>query len=139
MASRTGIEALLGLLEEAFRSPGTESSALLANLATVDAGAWRALPPGGSRTIESIALHVGSCLVMYDEYAFGEGRLDWEDAAVQPWPEGSAPRPATIAWLEDVHDRLAAHVSALEDDASSTSRARRTGASGGRRAGSSRR
>jgi len=117
MASRTGIEALLGLLEEAFRSPGTESSALLANLATVDAGAWRALPPGGSRTIESIALHVGSCLVMYDEYAFGEGRLVWEDAAVQPWPEGSAPRPATIAWLEDVHDRFAAHVSALEDDA----------------------
>jgi len=117
MAARGGIQALVGLLEEAFRSAGSESSSLLANLATVDAGAWRGLPPGASRTIESIALHVGTCLVMYDDYAFGEGRLDWDDTAVQPWPEGSAPQRATIAWLEAVHERFATHVSALDDDA----------------------
>jgi uncharacterized damage-inducible protein DinB len=115
--ARGGIEELLGLLEEAFRSPGQESSSLLANLATVDVAAWRALPPGAARTIESITLHVGSCLVMYDDYAFGDGRLAWEDPAVQPWPEGSAPQPATIAWLEAAHDRLAGHVAALDDDA----------------------
>lgn len=117
MAGRGGIEALLGLLEEAFRSPGVESSSLLANLATVDAAAWRALPSGGARTIESIALHVGSCLVMYDDHAFGEGRLTWDDPAVQPWAEGSAPQPATITWLGQAHDRFAGHVAALEDDA----------------------
>ena len=117
MTTRAAIEALCGLLEEAFRSPGEESSSLLANLAPVDPAAWRALPPGAARTIESMALHVGSCLVMYDHYAFGAGRLAWEDPAVQPWPEGSAPQPATMAWLEGAHDRFAGHVAALDDDA----------------------
>ena len=51
------------------------------------------------------------------EEAFGGGTLGWDDAEVQPWPEGSAPQPATIAWLEAAHDRFAAHVAALDDDA----------------------
>ena len=76
---------------------------------------------------------------MYDDYAFGDGRLASEDPAVQPWPEGSAPQPATIAWLEAAHDRLAGHVAALDDDARLASRGRRTGASRARRAGSWRR
>jgi hypothetical protein len=47
--ARAGIEALLDLLEEAFRSPGAESSSLLANVATVSAAAWRAATPGVAR------------------------------------------------------------------------------------------
>lgn len=121
MADRRGIEALLYLMDEAFRGAGIEetdeSQALLPNLASVDAAAWRGLPRGGARSIEAIALHIGSCKVMYDDYAFGEGTLFWDQLAVQPWPEGEAPMDETVRWLETVHERLAGHVSALGDDA----------------------
>jgi uncharacterized damage-inducible protein DinB len=117
---RSGIDALLYLMDEAFRGAGIEESdesqALLPNLATVGEATWRALPPGGARSIEAIALHIGACKVMYDDYAFGSGSLDWDMPEVQPWPEGAAPMDETVAWLEAVHARLAEHVAALADD-----------------------
>ena len=119
MAGRSGIEALLHLMELAFGEPGKqeeESQALLQNLATVPDDAWRTLPPSGARSIESIALHVGTCKVMYADYAFRDGTLDWDDKAVQPWPEGEAPMAETIDWLVTVHNRLVEHVRALADD-----------------------
>jgi uncharacterized damage-inducible protein DinB len=120
MFGRGGIDALLYLMDEAFRGRGieesNESQALLTNLATVDADAWRALHGSAARSIEAIALHVGACKVMYDDYAFGTGTLFWDQEAVQPWPEGSAPQDETIRWLESVHDRLVGHVAALADD-----------------------
>ncbi|HEV8281136.1 MAG TPA: DinB family protein [Candidatus Limnocylindrales bacterium] len=120
MAGRGGIEALLYLLDEAFCGRGIEeideSQALLPNLATVREEWWRARPAGATRTIESIALHIGSCKVMYDDYAFGRGTLDWGTPEVEPWPEGEAPPDAMRTWLETVHDRLVEHVAALEDD-----------------------
>ncbi len=121
MSGRGGIEALRYLLEEAFTGRGIEateeSQALLPNLGTVTEAAWRALSPGAARTIESIVLHVGSCKVMYDEYAFGSGTLDWDDPAVQPWPDGAAPLGEAIEWLRAAHRRFADHVAALADDA----------------------
>jgi hypothetical protein len=120
MGERGGIEALLYLMDEAVRGPGmedtNESQALLPNLATVDAATWRALPPGAARSIEAIALHVGACKVMYDDYAFGPGTGFWDQPEVQPWPEGEAPMAGTVRWLESVHARLAADVAALADD-----------------------
>ena len=94
--SRGGIEALLGLMDEAFDGGGIEASnesqALLTNLATVADDQWRARPAGVTRTIESIALHVGACKVMYDDYAFGAGTLQFGTREVEPWtPEGPAP------------------------------------------------
>ena len=75
---RSGIETLLALMEEAFDGAGIEASdesqALMTNLATVADDQWRARPEGVTRTIESIALHVGACKVMYDDYAFGRAR-----------------------------------------------------------------
>ena len=119
--SRAGIDALLYLMDEAFRGPGieesNESQALLPNLATVDEATWRALPPGGARSIEAIALHVGACKVMYDDYAFGAGSLSWDMPDVQPWPEGEAPMAETIAWMREAHTRLARHVAGLAIDA----------------------
>ena len=118
--SRAGIDALLYLMDEAFLGPGieesNESQALMPNLATVDEAAWRALPPGGARSIEAIALHVGACKVMYDDYAFGAGSRSWDTPEVQPWPEGAAPMPETLAWLRDAHRQLADHVAGLADD-----------------------
>ena len=120
MAERGGIEALLDLFEEAFRGRGIEAShesqALLTNLGSVSDEAWRALPAGASRSIESIVLHVGSCKVMYDDYAFGSATLAWGTPAVEPWAEGVAPRDEVDRWLIEAHQRLVAHVAALADD-----------------------
>src|SRR6476620_6439282 len=103
MSDRGGIETMLGLLDEAFRGGGIEESdesqALLTNLATVPEPAWRTLPPGAARSIESIALHVGSCKVMYDDYAFGAGSLEWGTPAVEPWAQGPAPRDEVVRWM----------------------------------------
>ena len=120
MASRAGIEALLYLLDEAFRGRGIEESdesqALLTNLATVPDDAWRALPVRAARSIEAIAVHIGACKVMYDDYAFGGGSLQWGTPQVEPWPEGAAPRAEVVPWLETAHGRLVDHLSALADD-----------------------
>ena len=114
------IDELVYLLDEAFRGKGieetSESQSLVANLTTVDDAAWRAAPPGGIRTIESIVLHVGSCKIMYDEYAFGDARLRWDDPGLLPWREGEAPRADAIAWLTEAHESLVAHVDVLNDD-----------------------
>ena len=120
MTDRGGVETMVALLDEAFRGRGieesNESQALLTNLATVPDEAWRALPAGAARTIESIALHVGACTVMYDDYAFGSGSLRFATPDVEPFADGGAPRAAVVAWLERAHDALVAHVAALADD-----------------------
>ncbi len=139
--SRGGIEALLALMDEAFDGGGIEASnesqALLTNLATVADDQWRARPAGVTRTIESIALHVGACKVMYDDYAFGAGTLQFGTPEVEPWtPDGPAPMDEVRAWLRAGQARLRAHVADLPTTPSSTSRVRRTGASDGRPAGS---
>jgi DinB family protein len=118
---RTGIEALLYLLDEGFRGRGieesNESQALIPNLATVPDEAWRALPPGGVRSIEAIAIHVGACKIMYDDYAFGPGKLQFATPAVEPWgSDGPAPKDDIVAWLEQSHGQLVDHVRALESD-----------------------
>jgi hypothetical protein len=113
------IDELAYLLDEAFRGGGieetNESQSLIANLVTVDDAAWRAAPPTGTRTVESIVLHVGSCKIMYDDYAFGDGTLTWDDPNVLPWHAGEAPRADAIEWLRNAHDRLIAHVRMLTD------------------------
>jgi uncharacterized damage-inducible protein DinB len=120
MAGRSGIDTLLALMDEAFRGGGIEASnesqALLTNLATVTDDQWRALPTGAARSIESIALHVGACKVMYDDYAFGPGTMRFATPDVEPWGDGPAPLDAVIAWLATAHERLVGHVVALADD-----------------------
>jgi hypothetical protein len=115
-----GVRALLDLMDEAFEGAGIEGSgesqALVTNLSSVDDAMWRLVPPRGARSIESMVLHVGGCKVMYDDYAFGDGRLRWDDHDVQPWPEGEAPMTAAVAWLRDAHRRLVEHVGALSDE-----------------------
>src|SRR2546428_232883 len=119
MAGRA-VQELLNLLDEAFAGAGIEASnesqALMTNLRSVDERAWRLRPAGAARSIESIVLHVGTCKVMYDDYAFGRGTLRWGEPAVQPWQEGVAPMADALRWLEEGHRRLTAHLGALSDD-----------------------
>lgn len=119
MAGRQGIEALLYLLDEAFRGRGieesNESQALLTNLASVPENEWRGLPAGAVRTIEAIACHVGACKIMYDDYAFGGGTLRFGTPEVEPYAAGGSPSEI-VPWLEGAHQSLVGHVAALGDD-----------------------
>lgn len=114
------INSLLALLAEAFEGRGieesNESQALLTNLATVDERIWRARPPGATRTIESMVIHVGACKIMYADYAFGRGNLQWGTPEVQPWADGTAPMAEAIAWVSGTHGSFVEHVAALTDD-----------------------
>jgi uncharacterized damage-inducible protein DinB len=113
------VGSLLYLLDEAFEGRGleesNESQALLANLATVDEGAWRASVPGAIRTIESMVLHVGSCKIMYDDYAFGPGTKQWGTPEVEGWVDTDAPMAEAIEWLRGTHRTFVEHVSSLAD------------------------
>jgi len=87
------------------------------NLRSVPDEAWHAVPEGLSRSIESIAIHVGACKVMYDDYAFGGGTLQFGTPAVEPFREGESEMAEVFPWLEAAHAMLADHVGALDDDA----------------------
>jgi uncharacterized damage-inducible protein DinB len=115
------IETMLFLLDEAFEGRGieesNESQALLTNLATVTEAEWRALPPGATRTIESMVLHVAACKIMYDDYAFGPGTNQWGSPEVEGrWEPGTAPMAEAIDWLRETHRSFSEHVGELIDD-----------------------
>ena len=116
----SAVDALSIAPEAAYAEPGDaetgESQSMLGNLATVREETWRRPPPGGARTIASIVLHVGGCLVMYDEYAFGPGRKRWEDPDLVPWQPEDAPMTETIAWMTAAHRRFVDHVAALPEE-----------------------
>jgi uncharacterized damage-inducible protein DinB len=120
MPVRGGIQTMLYLLDEAFRGTGleesNESQAVLTNLATVQPDQWRAMPAGAARSIHDIAGHVGACKVMYGDYAFGGGTLQFGTPEVERWANGGSP-DEIVAWLSEVHDRFVGHVAALDDDA----------------------
>jgi uncharacterized damage-inducible protein DinB len=117
---RAGIDAMLYLLDEAFRGAGIEASnesqALLPNIRSVPDSAWHTIPDGLSRSIEAIALHVGACKIMYTDYAFGSASLRFGTPEVEPWPAGGAEMVEALPWLEQAHETLVRHVAGLGDD-----------------------
>jgi DinB family protein len=115
----SAVDELVFMLEDAFAATGNEetgeSQSMLGNLATVPERLWTAVPPGGDRSIASIVLHVGGCLVMYEEYAFGQGRKQWDDAGLIPWGRDDAPMGEAIEWMSAAHRSFVDHVRALDD------------------------
>ena len=112
------VSAYLDLLQEAFDGRGieesNESQSLLWNLATVTDAAWLALPPGATRTIESMVRHIGACKLMYIDYAFDAGTRQWGTPEVEgPWEIGAAPRLEAIEWLRESHRQLVARAEGL--------------------------
>jgi uncharacterized damage-inducible protein DinB len=120
VTSRAGLETMLYLMDEAFRGAGIEASnesqALMPNLLTVPDEAWHALPDGASRSIEAVAIHVGACKVMYDDYAFGSASLRFATPDVEPWRDGESEMREVLPWLAEAHQRLRDHTDALADD-----------------------
>jgi DinB family protein len=115
----SAVDELVYILEDAFAAKGIEetgeSQSMLGNLATVPEELWASVPAGGERSIASIVLHVGVCVVMYDEYAFGPGEKGWDDEHLIPWTPEGAPMGEAIAWMSDAHGTFVDHVRALDD------------------------
>ena len=115
----SAVDELASILEDAFAARGIEatgeSQSMLGNLATVPEQLWTLVPLGGERSIASIVSHVGACLVMYDDHAFGPGHRRWDDPDLFPWGPGDAPMSEAIDWMSDAHRAFVDHVRALED------------------------
>ncbi len=74
--ARAGIEQYLYLLDAAFAGP--DSHSLLTNVRSLKAEDWLWLPPDGARPIAEMVAHVGACKYMYDNHAFGDTALEWD-------------------------------------------------------------
>ncbi len=112
--SRTAVEQLLYLMDEAFED--SEEHSLTSNLRTVTAEDWLWVPPQGRRCIREIVGHVGACKYMYDNHAFGDARMTWDDPIVLPPPDREPSMSEVIEWMREGHRRLRQHVVALDDD-----------------------
>ena len=118
--SDPAIQAMLYLLDEAFDARGieesNESQALLTNLATVTDAEWTALPPGATRSIESMVRHVAGCKIMYADYAFGPATKQWGSPEVEgSWEPGAAPMAEALDWLRGAHRSFTTQVADLSD------------------------
>jgi hypothetical protein len=113
------VRLLLYLLDEAFGNWESEETrerqSFLANLKTVSEKSWWWVPQGGERSIYDITLHVGSCKYMYDNHAFGDGKLSWDNPVLAPWRNTKPELDEVVRWLEQGHNLLKKHISELED------------------------
>lgn len=116
MPSRTALETLAWLIEEAFE--GNSDQSLLGNLRDVREEDWTALLAGANRSIGEILEHVGWAKWMYEDYAFGPGTMRGDQPPLIP-ADGARSRPQKelLEWLSEGHRRWLASASSLTDDA----------------------
>ncbi len=113
--SRTAIETLVWLIEDAFQ--GDPDQSLIGNLRDLREEDWTTLPPGANRSIAEILEHVGWSKWMYEDYAFGSAALRGDQPPLIPANgERSRPPQELIQWLTEGHQHWLASVRALADD-----------------------
>jgi len=61
-------------------------------------------------TIGWRVVHLASCKLMYHEYAFGPGKLSWDELV---YPHTAT---AALEWLRECHDRLRSTLDSLKDE-----------------------
>ncbi len=106
------ISQLLYLLDEAFQ--GTDWHSLLGNLHSLTPEDWLWVPPGGHRSIRDIIQHVGGSKFMYQNHAFGDAHLTWDDPLVEGRGALSTISEAT-SWLQEGQQRLRHSIAVLDD------------------------
>src|SRR4030095_394561 len=113
--SRTALETLAWLIEEAFE--GDSSHSLLANIRNLSEEDWAALPSGAGRSIADILEHVGWSKWMYEDYAFGPASMHGNQPPLVP-AGGARSRPPQelLAWLTEGHRRWLTSFRTREDD-----------------------
>lgn len=113
--SRTAIETLAGLIEDAF--DGDPDQSVVANLRDLRDEDWIALPPGANRSIAEIVEHVGWSKWMYEDYAFGTASMRGDQPPLIPWNGApSRPHKELLDWLTEGHQRWLTSVRELRDD-----------------------
>ncbi|HYP40441.1 MAG TPA: DinB family protein, partial [Chloroflexia bacterium] len=75
---------------------------------------WLWVPPGGRRSIRDIVEHVGSAKLVYENHAFGDANLAWDDPFVTGGDRVST-IPTAIGWLKEAQERLRASIASLDD------------------------
>jgi uncharacterized damage-inducible protein DinB len=114
--SRTGIDTLTRLIEDAFE--GDPEQSLMANLRDLRDEDWHVPPTGAGRSIAEILEHVGWSKWMYEDYAFGSASMRGDQPPLIPADGARArPRHELLEWLTEGHRRWLASVRALPDDA----------------------
>ena len=111
---RAGIEQLLYQMDEAFQGHGEH--ALLNNLKSLRDDDWYALPEVAGRTIFDIVQHVGESRFAYENHAFGDGSMRWDQPGTVPTIERETTRDAVVDWLRDGFRTFRESIAALEDD-----------------------
>jgi uncharacterized damage-inducible protein DinB len=109
----TAVSQHLYHLDEAFQ--GTQWHSLLGNLRAVTPDDWLWVPPGGRRSIRDIVQHVAGAKFIYDNHAFGDAMLSWDDPSLEGGNALST-IPSAIEWLREGHERLRRNIALLDDD-----------------------
>jgi DinB superfamily len=130
---RSAIEQLTYAMSEAFQGNGEHS--LIANLRSLKDEDWRWVPPGGARSIAEIVQHVGECKYVYENHAFGDGSMRWDQPGSIPSINVSDGAAVIIDWLREGHHRLALSTASCTTMASCLRCAPPTGGRVTRRAG----
>jgi hypothetical protein len=131
--SRTAVDRLVYLLDEAFEGKEQPWHSMLGNLASTTEDDWLWVPPGGGRTIRRICGHVGGAAYLYYDRAFGgyatfgnpitswnapagdlgHGTLDLDD---NPHLDPEPPMSAVVAWVTERARAFRDASAALDDD-----------------------
>lgn len=108
------------LLDYTIWEMGQAFDSLFANLKDLRDEDWHWLPDGGARSIRAIVGHVGSCKVMYDNYAFGDASFAWTDRrfdeAQSPVSQEGFDAAELVAWLRDTDLLVRRSMDALGND-----------------------
>ena len=118
--TRVEVESLVRQFDHALEESESDFGpnqwhSIIENLSTVRPEDWELTVPGGVRTIRELVTHVGGCYLMYDNHAFGDRAMRWEDDAVDGLvPEGSPDE--MIAWLRAAHGRFRSSLAEATDE-----------------------
>jgi hypothetical protein len=107
------ISQLLYLLDQAFDAQ--EWHSLLSNLHSVTLDDWRWIPPVGGRSISEMVGHVGGAKFMYENHAFGDATLTWDDPLIRGG-DVLQTIPSAMDWLRAGQERLRRSIANLQDD-----------------------
>ena len=108
-----GVSQYLYLLDSAFDASRWHS--VVGNLKSVQPEVWTWIPPEGDRSIQFIVEHIGLCKIMYENHAFGDGNLRWDDRLLEDESVLST-IPSAIEWLRSCNSAWRRSVAALTDD-----------------------
>src|SRR5207237_2871759 len=103
--SRDAIDSYLFIMDAAFVGDPYQQQSVLNNLKSVRDDDWFWLADGAKRTIFDIVEHVGANKYIYENNAFGDGSMKWDNPGPLPLIDRTTPPNEIIDWMRDGHRR----------------------------------